>query len=110
MLFAFITQYVIEVLLIMGFNFQSIIVGFTDIAPFILSLLSGKFSVTDRAIVSAINIASGCNNLLKVSLCGYICTQSLCLLLCIMLNINFITQAHKIISLEKSYHVTTTQQ
>ncbi|WP_221896190.1 DUF4010 domain-containing protein [Bathymodiolus japonicus methanotrophic gill symbiont] len=47
-------------------NFSlSIVVGFTDIDPSILSLLSGKFSVTENAIVSAIIVASGSNNLLK---------------------------------------------
>ncbi len=63
--FAFITQYVIGHFGDSGLNFLSIVVGFTDIDPFILSLLSGKFSVTENAIVSAIIVASGSNNLLK---------------------------------------------
>jgi hypothetical protein len=42
-------------------------VGFTDIDPFILSLLGGKFTVSDSAIVSAIILASGSNNLLKAA-------------------------------------------
>jgi hypothetical protein len=40
-------------------------VGFTDIDPFILSLLSGKFLVPENSIISAIIVASGSNNLLK---------------------------------------------
>ncbi len=63
--FAFITQYIISHFGNQGLNFLSIAVGFTDIDPFILSLLSGKFSVPENAIVSAIIIASGSNNLLK---------------------------------------------
>lgn len=63
--FAFITQYAISHFGNYGLNFLSIAVGFTDIDPFILSLLSGKFAVTKTAIVSAVIIASGSNNLLK---------------------------------------------
>ncbi len=48
-----------------GLNFLAVIVGFTDIDPFILSLLSGKFVVSNAAIVSAVILASGSNNLLK---------------------------------------------
>ena len=64
-LFAFITQYIISHFGDHGLNFLSIVVGFTDIDPFILSLLSGKFAVTENAVVSAVIIASGSNNLLK---------------------------------------------
>ena len=63
--FAFITQYVISHFGDQGLNFLSIVVGFTDIDPFILSLLSGKFSVPENAIISAVIVASGSNNLLK---------------------------------------------
>ena len=41
--------------------------GFTDIDPFILSLLGGNFTVSNTAIVSAIILASGSNNLLKAA-------------------------------------------
>jgi len=63
--FAFITQYVIEHFGDSGLNFLSVVVGFTDIDPFILSLLSGKFSVPEEAIAAAVIVASGSNNLLK---------------------------------------------
>jgi len=63
--FAFITQYVIEHFGDSGLNFLSVVVGFTDIDPFILSLLSGKFSVPENAIAAAVIVASGSNNLLK---------------------------------------------
>ncbi len=64
-LFTFITQTVISHFGDHGLNFLSVVVGFTDIDPFILSLLSGKYSVPENAIVAAVIIASGSNNLLK---------------------------------------------
>jgi uncharacterized membrane protein (DUF4010 family) len=48
-----------------GLHILSFVVGFSDIDPFILSLLDGKFQVSEAAIVSAVLIASGSNNLLK---------------------------------------------
>lgn len=63
--FAFITQYVISHFGNHGLNFLSIVAGFTDIDPFILSLLSGKFTAPETTIVSAVIIATGSNNLLK---------------------------------------------
>jgi len=48
-----------------GLKILSFIVGFTDIDPFILSLLTGKFSVSLNEIVSAIIIAAGSNDILK---------------------------------------------
>jgi len=49
----------------MGLNILSFIVGFTDIDPFVLSILSSKFSVTTSSAASAIMIATGSNNILK---------------------------------------------
>lgn len=63
--FAFITHYVTSTYGDLGLRFLSGIVGFTDIDPFILSLLSGKFPASDTAIVAAVIIATGSNNLLK---------------------------------------------
>ena len=65
MLFAFLTQYVTSNFGSHGLKSLAIIVGFTDIDPFILSLLSGKFIVSNSDLVSAIILASGSNNLLK---------------------------------------------
>lgn len=50
-----------------GLHVLSFIVGFSDIAPFVLSLLAGKFAVTLSALTSAILIASASNNLLKAA-------------------------------------------
>ncbi len=66
-LFTFLTQWVINQHGSHGLNFLAIIVGFTDIDPFILSLLSGKFHVNDATIVSAVILATGSNNLLKAT-------------------------------------------
>jgi uncharacterized membrane protein (DUF4010 family) len=43
----------------------SFLIGLTDIDPYILSLLEGKFSLGTEALLSAIIIASGSNNLMK---------------------------------------------
>jgi uncharacterized membrane protein (DUF4010 family) len=67
MLFTFLTQYVTSTYGNHGLKSLAIIVGFTDIDPFILSLLSGKFTVSDSVIVSAVILASGSNNLLKAA-------------------------------------------
>lgn len=66
-LFTMITHYVTGRFGANGLNFLAVIVGFTDIDPFILSLLSGKFVVSKTAIVSALIMASASNNLLKAA-------------------------------------------
>jgi uncharacterized membrane protein (DUF4010 family) len=50
-----------------GLEALAFVVGFADIDPFILSLLTGKYSVTQAQIVSAVFIAIGSNNLLKAA-------------------------------------------
>lgn len=63
--FAAITDFVTNHFGANGLHLLSFVVGFSDIDPFILSLLDGKFQVSQAAIVSAVLIASGSNNLLK---------------------------------------------
>lgn len=63
--FAAITDFVTSHFGANGLHLLSFVVGFSDIDPFILSLLDGKFQVSQAAIVSAVLIASGSNNLLK---------------------------------------------
>ena len=48
-----------------GLHVLSFLVGFSDIDPFVLSLLAGHYPIGDPAITAAILIASGSNNLLK---------------------------------------------
>lgn len=48
-----------------GLNIMAFISGFTDIDPFILSLINTNYSISQNAIISAILIAVGSNNVLK---------------------------------------------
>ena len=60
-----ITHFVFDKYGDLGLNVLSFIVGFTDIDPFVLSILSSKFSVTVQSASTAIMIAAGSNNILK---------------------------------------------
>ena len=60
-----LTKYVTQDYGKAGLEILSFVVGFTDIDPFVLSILTGKFSVTSVQIIAAIMIAAGSNNLLK---------------------------------------------
>ena len=48
-----------------GLRIFAFVAGFTDIDPFILSLLTGHFDVTEHTVAASIIIAAGSNNLLK---------------------------------------------
>jgi len=63
--FAAITHVVIARFGAGGLHVLSVCVGFTDIDPFVLSLLAGKFQVGVAQISAAVIVASGSNNLLK---------------------------------------------
>ncbi|WP_097460437.1 MgtC/SapB family protein [Mangrovitalea sediminis] len=63
--FAALSQFVIAHYGSAGLHVLSVLVGLTDIDPFILSLLAGKFQVATNEVVAAIILASGSNNLLK---------------------------------------------
>ncbi len=56
-----------------GLHVLSFVVGFSDIDPFVFSLLDGKYQVGEPQIVAAVLIASGSNNLLKA---GYVMVLS----------------------------------
>ena len=60
-----LTEYVIRFYGSEGLKALSFMVGFSDIDPFVLSILTGKYTVNLNEILSAIIIASGSNNLLK---------------------------------------------
>ena len=62
---AVVTHFVLSRYGDMGLNILSFIVGFTDIDPFVLSILSSKFDVTVQSASTAILIATGSNNILK---------------------------------------------
>lgn len=48
-----------------GLKVLSFLVGFTDIDPFVLSIVTGHYAIGDAQIVLAIMIAAGSNNILK---------------------------------------------
>ena len=63
--FAALTRFVIAHYGATGLKTLSFLVGFTDIDPFILSLLADHGAISPTLVVDAILIASGSNNLLK---------------------------------------------
>jgi len=62
---AVVTHFILSRYGNVGLNILSFIVGFTDIDPFVLSILSSKFDVTTASASTAILIATGSNNILK---------------------------------------------
>ncbi|MDE2319208.1 MAG: DUF4010 domain-containing protein [Rhodospirillales bacterium] len=66
-LFAGVTQFVTTRFGAAGLHVLSFAVGFSDIDPFILSLLDGKFAVSANAVTGAVLIASASNNILKAA-------------------------------------------
>ncbi len=64
---SFVTKYVVEAFQAAGLLVMSFVVGFSDITPFVVSLLQGNFGIGDRQIVQAIIIASASNNVLKLA-------------------------------------------
>ncbi|BDY11761.1 MgtC/SapB family protein [Hydrogenimonas cancrithermarum] len=62
-----LTQYVTKEYGSGGLEIFSFVVGFTDIDPFVLSLLTGKYDVTTPQIAAAVMIAAGSNDLLKAA-------------------------------------------
>jgi len=62
---AVVTHFILSRYGNVGLNILSFVVGFTDIDPFVLSILSSKFDVTTASAATAILIATGSNNILK---------------------------------------------
>lgn len=60
-----LTQFVTSRFGTEGLQLLSFVVGFTDIDPFVLSVLTGHFVIDNGVIVSAVMIAAGSNNFLK---------------------------------------------
>ena len=61
------TKYTLEHFRALGLRMLSFVVGFSDITPFVVSLLQGNFGIGETQIVQAILIASASNNLLKTA-------------------------------------------
>lgn len=60
-----VTHYFITNYGVSGLNILSFVIGFTDIDPFILSLVNGSYPITQNAVASAILLAVGSNNFFK---------------------------------------------
>jgi len=54
-----------------GLQILSFLIGFTDIDPYILSLLTGKYLVSKSLLLKGIFIATGSNNILKAIYAAY---------------------------------------
>jgi uncharacterized membrane protein (DUF4010 family) len=60
------TKYVVVYFRDVGLHLLSFVVGFSDITPFVVSLLQGNFGIDERQVVQATIIAAASNNLLKL--------------------------------------------
>jgi len=67
---AAVTQFVTLHFGNLGLQVLSAIVGFTDIDPFVLSLIQGKYSVVESDLIQAILVAVASNNILKAIYTG----------------------------------------
>jgi len=66
-LFALVTKYVLQYYGTHGLNILSLVVGVTDIDPFLLSLFTGKFAISLHAMGQAALIAVTSNNFIKLT-------------------------------------------
>lgn len=64
---SFATKYTLDYFADSGLRMLSFVVGFSDITPFVVSLLQGNFGIADTQILQAIVIASASNNILKTA-------------------------------------------
>jgi len=74
--FAFITGYVSRVYGSNGISVLSLVVGVTDIDPFILNIFQSKWNVESVFLVSAVLNAISSNNLLKMIYGATLCDKS----------------------------------
>jgi uncharacterized membrane protein (DUF4010 family) len=65
--FAVLTKYVLKSFGVHGLNLLSVIVGVTDIDPFLMSLFTGKYQISLNEIANATLIAITSNNLMKLA-------------------------------------------
>ena len=64
---SFATKFVLDYFKDGGLRILSFVVGFSDITPFVVSVLQGNLGIADSQILQAIIIASASNNLLKTA-------------------------------------------
>lgn len=63
---SFATKFVLDYFKDSGLRMLSFVVGFSDITPFVVSLLQGNFGIVDAQIIQAVIIATASNNVLKL--------------------------------------------
>ncbi len=85
-LFATATQYVVGRYSGTGLHFMALIVGFTDIDPFVLSVLTGKMDVSLHMAVDAVLLATASNNLLKAGYAFFLARNRSVLPACVWLS------------------------
>ena len=66
-LVAIVTKEVLDVFRDPGLRVLSFVVGFSDITPFVVSVLQGNLGIADTKVLQAVIIASASNNLLKTA-------------------------------------------
>ena len=64
---AWATKYALEAFHDAGLRLMSFAVGFSDITPFVVSVLQGNLGIGDAQVMQAILISSASNNLLKAA-------------------------------------------
>lgn len=62
---ALLTKYTLDVFRDAGLRALSFLVGFSDITPFVVSVLQGNLGIADHQVLQAVLIASASNNVLK---------------------------------------------
>jgi len=67
-LFATVAQFIVSRYSGIGLEWMAFAVGFTEIDPFVLSLLTGHINISLHAAIDAVVIATASNNLLKAGL------------------------------------------
>lgn len=67
----FLTKYITAHYGNTGLQVLSFLIGFTDIDPYLLSILTGKFVISKSMLLKAVFIATGSNNILKALYSAY---------------------------------------
>jgi uncharacterized membrane protein (DUF4010 family) len=75
--FALVTSYVTKNYGESGIKILSLLVGVTDIDPFIINLFQSKWDIGEAVLVAAVIIATTSNNMLKMIYAVILCDSSI---------------------------------
>lgn len=64
---AIVTKFTLETFQNLGLRVLSFVVGFSDITPFVVSVLQGNLNISDAQALQAVFISTASNNLLKTA-------------------------------------------